>query len=79
LQAEADRRGLSLADYALVRLFGDPSQAGAAAATRLAAIDAAMGALSGSGISSDAFMRERREELEREEARWQGRAGPRSG
>lgn len=78
LQAEADRRGLSLTDYAQWRLLGDASQGGADAATRLAAIDAAMGALAGSGISSEEFMREKREEVERAEARWQERLGPRS-
>lgn len=78
MRAEADRRGLSPTDYALWRLFGDASQGGADAAARLAAIDAAMGALAGSGISSDDFMREKREEVEREEDRWRGRFEPRS-
>ncbi len=76
LQSEADRRGLALADYVQRRLLGDSSQAAGDDATRLAAIDAALGSLAGSGISSDDFMREKQAEVAREEARWQERFGP---
>ncbi len=78
LQAEADRTGLALTDYVRRRLLGDASPVVADGATRLAAIDAALGALAGSGISSEDFVSEKQTEIVREEARWQERFGPRS-
>ena len=75
LQAEADRTGIPLTDYVQRRLLGDTSQMAADSATRLSAIDAALGALAGSGISSDDFMSEKQAEVAREEARWRERFG----
>jgi hypothetical protein len=71
LQAEADQCGMSLSEYAQQRLLGDSSWKVFDTATRQAAIDTAMGSLAGSGISSEDFMREKQEEIEREEVRWQ--------
>ena len=62
LQAEADRLGLSLAEYARQRLLGGTSQMAADDAARLAAIDAAQGSLAGSGTSSEDFMNEKHAE-----------------
>jgi hypothetical protein len=73
LQTEAERSGIPLSDYILRRLLGTPSQAPSNETARLAAIDAAFGALAGTGISSEDFMREKHEEIEREEQRWQER------
>ena len=70
LQAEADKGGLTLPEYAEQRLLGDAPQRVADMEARLAAIDVAMGALAGSGISSDDFMREKQVEIERDEIRF---------
>ncbi len=78
LQAEADGAGIPLTDYVQRRLLGDALQLAADGTTRLAAIDAAMGALAGSGLSSEDFMNEKQAEVAHEEARWQERFGPRS-
>ncbi len=78
LQAEADRTGIPLTEYVRQRLLGDASQLAADDAPRLAAIDAAMGALAGSGLSSEDFMSEKQAEVAHEEARWQERFGSRS-
>ncbi len=78
LQAEADRAGIPLTDYVRQRLLGDASQVATDDATRLSAIDAAMGALADSGLSSEDFMSEKRVEVAHEEAHWQERFGPRS-
>ena len=69
LQAEADKGGLTLPEYAEQRLLGDAHQRITDMEARLAAIDVAMGALAGSGISSDDFMREKQVEIERDEGR----------
>ena len=65
LQAEADRIGVPLTTYAQQRLLGDASRIGTDEAARLDAIDAAMGALSGGGISSEDFLREKQAEIAR--------------
>ncbi len=78
LQDEADRAGIPLTDYVRQRLMGDVSQIATDSATRLAAIDTALGALANSGISSEDFMSEKQTEIAREEARWQDHFGPRS-
>jgi len=78
LQAEADRSGLTLVDYVRRRLLGDVGPIATDDTTYLPAIDAAMGALAGSGISSEEFMSEKQTETARDEARWQKRFGPRS-
>lgn len=59
LQAEADGAGIPLTDYVRQRLLGDASHLATDDAPRLAAIDAAMGALAGSGLSSEDFMSEK--------------------
>ena len=59
LQAEADRLGLPLSEYARWRLLGDTAQIATDDAARLAAIDAAQGSLAGSGISSEDFLNEK--------------------
>jgi hypothetical protein len=69
LQAEADKGGLTLPEYAEQRLLGGASQPIIAVEARMAAIDGAMGALAGSGISSDDFMREKQAEIEHDEDR----------
>ncbi len=78
LQAEADGAGLPLPDYVRRRLLGAASPMGADDATRLSAIDAVMGALAGSGISSADFIGEKQAEIIRDEALWQERFGSRS-
>jgi len=77
LQIEAARSGLPLSEYALRRLLGAPSQIPAEEAERLAAIDAAYGALADTGLSSEAFLKEKHAETEREENRWRERIGKR--
>jgi ribonuclease PH len=78
LQAEADSAGLALADYVRRRLLGDTSHTAADGETRLAAIDAALGALAGRGISSADFMNEKQTDIAHEEERWRERFRPRS-
>ena len=78
LQAEADRTGIPLTDYVRQRLLGNVSQIATDSVTRLAAIDTALGALAGSGLSSEDFMSEKQVEVAHEETRWQERFGPRS-
>jgi nitric oxide reductase activation protein len=82
LQVEADRTGIPLTAYVRQLLLGDASQLATDAsqlatddASRLSAIDAAMGALADSGISSEDFMNEKQVEVAHEEARWQERCG----
>lgn len=60
LKAEAERSGLPLPQYALQRLVGI-SYTPTDEDERLAAIDAAYGALADAGISSEDFLREKHE------------------
>jgi len=78
LQAEADRTGVPLTDYVRRRLLGAAYPMAASVAERLSAIDAAMGALDGSGISSEDFISEKQADIAREEAHWQAHFGPHS-
>ncbi len=75
LRAEAERSGLPIEEYVARRLVGDSSKAPKTDAERLAAIDAAYGALAGLGLSSEEFMRDKHDETEREEQRWHDRYG----
>ncbi len=70
LRVEAERSGLTLPEYIVRRLLGDPPDVLLDEKARLAAIDAAFGAFADVPFSSEDLMREKREEVEREEARF---------
>jgi len=71
IQTEAQKRGLRPAEYArlLLESLLTPTEAGAAEAARIAAIDAALGALVEVPFSSEDLAREKQEEIDRDEAR----------
>jgi hypothetical protein len=71
IQIEAEKRGLRPAEYArlLLERLLTPTEAEAEEAGRLAAIDAALGALADVPFSSEDLAREKQKEIDREEAR----------
>jgi hypothetical protein len=71
IQTEAQKRGLRPGEYArlLLERLLTPTEAEAEEAARLAAIDAALGALVDVPFSSEDLAREKQEEIDRDEAR----------